>query len=89
MCIRDRGYPEAYKKGDRISGLDDVEDVIPFHAGTTIKNGKVVTNGGRVIAVSALGNSIRDALAKSNKAAQQITWDGRYYRTDLGFDIIK
>lgn len=83
------GYPEAYEKGDEISGLETVEDVIPFHAGTTHKNGKIVTNGGRVIAVSALGDTISDALSKSNKAAQQITWNGRYYRTDLGFDIIK
>lgn len=82
------GYPEAYEKGDEISGFDKVEGVIPFHAGTTTKDGKVVTNGGRVIAVSALGNTIADALDKSNKAAQQITWKGRYYRTDLGFDII-
>ena len=82
------GYPEAYEKGDEISGFNNVENVIPFHAGTTTKDGKIVTNGGRVIAVSALGNTIADALDKSNKAAQQITWKGRYYRTDLGFDII-
>lgn len=83
------GYPEAYEKGDEIFGLETVSNVIPFHAGTTLKDGKVVTNGGRVIAVSALGDTIADALAKSNKAAEQITWNGRYYRTDLGFDIIK
>lgn len=82
------GYPEAYSKGDEISGLNDVTDVLPFHAGTTTVNGKVVTNGGRVIAVSALGTDLSDALAKSNKAAEQITWNKRNYRTDIGFDLL-
>ena len=82
------GYPEAYPKGDVISGLNDVKDVLAFHAGTTMADGKVVTNGGRVIAVSALGTDLADALAKSNKAAELITWNKRYYRTDIGFDLL-
>ena len=82
------GYPEAYNKGDEISGLDLVENVIPFHAGTKSVNGKIVTNGGRVIAVSALGKDLAEALAKSNKAAEEITWDKRNYRTDIGFDLL-
>lgn len=82
------GYPETYPKGDVISGLDTVQDVLPFHAGTQLVDGKVVTNGGRVIAVSALGTDLADALAKSNKAAEQITWNKRYYRTDIGFDLL-
>lgn len=82
------GYPEAYNKGDEISGLDSVENVIPFHAGTKSVDGKIVTNGGRVIAVSALGKDLAEALAKSNKAAEQITWDKRNYRTDIGFDLL-
>lgn len=81
------GYPEAYKKGDVISGLEDVKDVLPFHAGTTLDGSNIVTNGGRVIAVSALGETIFDALEKSNIAAKQITWNGRNYRTDIGFDL--
>ncbi len=83
------GYPEAYEKGKVITGLDNVTDVLPFHAGTTKQGGNVVNNGGRVIAVSALGSTIKDALAKSNAAAKQITWQDRYYRTDIGFDIVK
>ncbi len=83
------GYPEAYEKGKEISGLTEVSDVIPFHAGTKKSNDKIVTNGGRVIAVSALGRDLSHALEKSNKAAQIINWDKRYYRTDIGFDLIK
>ena len=83
------GYPEAYEKGKEISGLTEVSGVIPFHAGTKKSNGKIVTNGGRVIAVSALGTDLSNALEKSNKAAQTINWDKRYYRTDIGFDLIK
>ncbi len=82
------GYPEAYEKGDQITGLDQVREVIAFHAGTTMKDNKVVTNGGRVIALTALGESREAALAKSNKAAGLINWTGRYYRTDIGFDLV-
>lgn len=81
------GYPEAYEKGKEISGIKDVKNAIPFHAGTITKDGKVVTNGGRVIALSALGDDIFDALDKSFAAAKTVTWDKRYYRTDLGFDL--
>ncbi len=82
------GYPESYAKGYEISGLDAVKDVVPFHAGTTVEDGKVVNVGGRVIAVSALGDTLKEALAKSNEAAKTITWTDRYYRTDIGFDIL-
>ena len=81
------GYPETYEKGKEISGLDQVENVLPFHAGTKFEGNKVLTNGGRVIAVTALGTDIFDALAKSNKAAETIQWDGKNYRTDIGFDL--
>lgn len=83
------GYPEAYEKGKVISGLDKVENVIPFHAGTKEENGQVVTNGGRVIALSALGTDLADALTKSKVAASVVNWDKRYYRTDIGFDIVE
>lgn len=82
------GYPEAYEKGDQIVGLDQVRDVIAFHAGTTVKNNAVVTNGGRVIALTALAESREAALAKSNEAAGLVNWTGRYYRTDIGFDLV-
>jgi len=82
------GYPETYKKGDVISGLENVTDVLPFHAGTSKINNTVVTNGGRVIALTALGKDQATALAKSNAAAKLVDWKGRYYRSDIGFDLV-
>ena len=81
------GYPGNYEKGKIISGLDKVKHVIPFHAGTKAELNDITTNGGRVIALSALGDTIFDALEKSNTAAKQVTWEGRNYRTDIGFDL--
>ena len=81
------GYPEAYPKGDVISGLDTLENVLPFHAGTTTSNGDVVTNGGRVLALTGLGTDIFDALEKSKIAAEKVTWNRRNYRKDIGFDL--
>ena len=81
------GYPEAYEKGKSILGLDQVNDVLPFHAGTKLEGNDVVSNGGRVIALSALGNDIFDALEKSNKAATQVSFEGMNYRKDIGFDL--
>lgn len=83
------GYPEDYEKGFEITGADDAKDAIAFHAGTAIKDGKLVNTGGRVIAVTGLGNDIKDALAKSNAAAKLIQWNKRYYRTDIGLDLLK
>jgi len=83
------GYPEGYKKGMEISGLDEnSQNEIVFHAGTVEKEGKVVTNGGRVIAFSALGNDLRDALTKSYASAEKVSWEGRYYRKDIGQDLL-
>lgn len=82
------GYPEVYEKGDEISGLDQLTGVIPFHAGTKNMDGKVVTNGGRVLAMTALGANLNEAIAKSNAAAKLVTWKDRYYRTDIGFDLL-
>ena len=81
------GYPEAYEKGMRISGISDVSDSIVFHAGTAIKDGEVVTNGGRVIAVTSLGDDFRMALKKSYQNVAKLSFDRMYYRTDLGFDL--
>lgn len=81
------GYPEDYEKGKKISGLENVKDAIAFHAGTALKDGQVVTSGGRVIAVTAYGTDFRDALKLSYANVKEIDFEGKYYRTDLGFDL--
>ena len=81
------GYPQAYKKGYPISGIDQVEGSIVFHAGTTMKDGQVVTNGGRVIAVSSYGKDKAEALQKSFQGAQKITFTDKYFRSDIGADL--
>jgi len=81
------GYPEAYDKGKEIFGLDTIKDSIPFHAGTTLKDGKVVTNGGRVIAVTSYGNDFRSALAQSYVNIDKLCFDKMNFRKDIGFDL--
>ena len=81
------GYPEAYKKGYEITGIDQVEGSIVFHAGTALNVGKVVTNGGRVIAVSSYGKDKAEALQKSFTEAQKIQFTDKYFRRDIGADL--
>lgn len=81
------GYPEAYQKGYPIKGIDKVEGSIVFHSGTSYKDGHVVTNGGRVIAVSSYGKNKEEALQKSFKEAQKITFTDKYFRRDIGQDL--
>ena len=81
------GYPEAYKKGYEITGIDQVEGSIVFHAGTALSKSQVVTNGGRVIAVSSYGKDKAEALAKSFTEAQKIQFKDKYFRRDIGADL--
>lgn len=81
------GYPEAYEKGKVISGVDAVADSIVFHAGTALKNGELVTQGGRVMAISSYGVNKEEALARSYNNANKISFDGKYFRKDIGFDL--
>ena len=81
------GYPQSYKKGYPISGIDEVEGSIVFHSGTTMKDGEVVTSGGRVIAVSSYGANKEEALRKSFQEAQKINFTDKYFRSDIGADL--
>ena len=81
------GYPQAYQKGYPITGIDQVEGSIVFHAGTAMKDGQVVTNGGRVIAVSSYGKDKAEALQKSFQEAQKIQFTDKYFRSDIGADL--
>ena len=81
------GYPGDYEKGKAITGLDKTSGSILFHAGTTLKDGQVLTNGGRVIAVSSYGKNKTEALQQSFKNCEIIHFDGMYYRKDIGFDL--
>ena len=81
------GYPEAYDKNKEIHGLDDIEDSIVFHAGAKSSDGKTVTSGGRVLAVTSYGDDYKKALKKSYQNIDKLCFDKMYYRKDLGFDL--
>lgn len=81
------GYPEDYEKGKEISGLELIEDSIVFHAGTKLEEGKVVSNGGRVLAVTSYGNSFEEAIKKSYQNINKLHFDKMNYRKDIGFDL--
>lgn len=82
------GYPEEYKKEKEISGLENVKNSIVFHAGTKIVDDKILTNGGRVLAITSLGETIEEALEKSYLSIDNINYDGMNYRKDIGFDLV-
>ncbi|MEP2690281.1 phosphoribosylamine--glycine ligase [Maribacter dokdonensis] len=81
------GYPGSYEKGKEISGIESIEDSLVFHAGTTLKEGKVVTNGGRVMAITSFGSDFKTALSKSYENVAKLSFEGMNYRKDLGFDL--
>jgi phosphoribosylamine---glycine ligase len=81
------GYPEAYEKGNEIVGVDSITDSIAFHAGAKIDNGKIVTSGGRVMAITSYGNSYQEAIKKSYQSIEKLYFDKMYYRKDIGFDL--
>ncbi len=87
VVLASKGYPEDYKKGFEISGLNDVDDSIIFHAGTSFNNNKIVTNGGRVLSVVSSGKTMKEALKKSYKSIDKINFEGKIFRKDIGFDL--
>ncbi len=87
VVMSSKGYPGDYEKGEIIRGLEEVsqtEGVFVFHAGTTLKAGQMVTNGGRVLGVTGLGEDIPRAIARTYQAVKKISWDGSHFRTDIG-----
>ena len=87
VVLASKGYPEDYKKGFEISGLNDVDDSIIFHAGTSLNNDKIVTNGGRVLSIVSSGKTMKEALKKSYKSIDKINFEGKTFRKDIGFDL--
>jgi len=86
VVMASKGYPRNYEKGKKITGLDKIitNTVSVFHAGTACNDGQIVTNGGRVFGVTAVGNGIENTIKNVYNAVSKITWDGVYYRTDIG-----
>jgi phosphoribosylamine--glycine ligase len=81
------GYPEDYNKGLEIKGLDRIKESIVFHAGTAVKENKIVTSGGRVLAVTSFGENIHEALKKSYASIEEVHYERKYFRKDIGFDL--
>ena len=92
IVMSSSGYPESYETGKKISGLDaffDQNNTKVFHSGTRLENNDVLTNGGRVLCVTALGDDLKQSNRNAYSAVQKIGWDGKYYRKDIGFRVIK
>jgi phosphoribosylamine--glycine ligase len=82
------GYPEEYQKGKTITGLESIDDAVVFHAGTKLKNNTIVSNGGRVLAITAYGNDFKEAIKKSYENIAKLHFDTMYYRKDIGNDLL-
>ena len=87
VMLVSKGYPESYEKGKEIKGIEKVSDSIVFHSGTKKEGEKLITNGGRVIALTSFGGNLNDALKKSFNSAEKIDFAGKYFRKDIGFDL--
>jgi phosphoribosylamine--glycine ligase len=87
IVLASEGYPSSYKKGFKISGLDDVKDSLIFHAGTSLNENKIITNGGRVLSVVSSSSSFKKAIEKSYKSIEKIGFTGKTFRKDIGFDL--
>jgi phosphoribosylamine--glycine ligase len=81
------GYPGSYEKGMEITGIDSIKDSVVFHAGTTLKDGKILSNGGRVMAITSYGKDFNDALKTSYTSIEKLKFEGMTYRKDIGFDL--
>jgi len=89
VMLVSKGYPENYEKGKIINGLHTVKDSIIFYAGTKTENNNLITNGGRVMAITSLGKNMEEAIKTSLENASKITFDGKYYRKDIGKDLLE
>ena len=89
VILTSGGYPEKYTTGYPLKGINNINDVILFHAGLKLHNNKYITNGGRVLAVTAKGNSIQEAMQKSYRNVNLLTFPNAYFRKDIGLDMTK
>ena len=92
VVMSSNGYPESYETGKAISGLDALDgknDIKIFHSGTRLESENVLTNGGRVLCVTALGDDLNQSNEKAYSAVNELDWDGKYYRKDIGFRVMK
>jgi phosphoribosylamine--glycine ligase len=87
IIVASGGYPEDYEKGKLISGIEKVTNSIVFHAGTKLADGQLFTNGGRVLAVTSMGDDIQAAVTTSNNSIGQIHFEGKYFRRDIGYEF--
>jgi len=87
VMLVSEGYPESYKKNIEMTGFEDIEDSLLFHAGTKNNGDKISTNGGRVLAITSFGKNLDEAVSKSFENAEKIQFEGKYYRKDIGFDL--
>jgi phosphoribosylamine--glycine ligase len=89
VMLVSKGYPESAEKGQMMTGFEDVWDSIVFHAGTAEKDGNILTNGGRVVSITSFGSDLEEALERSFRNAEIITYSGKYYRRDIGKDLLQ